>query len=181
MLLHFEGDHGSLLMFLCLFLFSELGRNTSVFTGGPGYRCAFAIRGVPISMLSIICQTFLFRTFTIFIFLNKFQKSPWFMSLALTLSMAAPYIISYSSGVQLHLFRRTFDQSQGLKKLLMMLFLLPTGILYFVCLDLLDIFVHLFRWIYFVLCCKSLQKIAETEDILAEQVPHSISCILKGG
>lgn len=98
------------------------------------------------------------------------SESLWFMTLALTLSMAAPYIISYSSGVQLHLFRQTFDRSEGFKKLLMMFFLLPTGILYFVCLDLLDIFVHLFRWIYYVLCCKSLQKIGETEQILSEQL-----------
>eukprot|EP01084_Bolivina_argentea_P157332 274182_1 len=94
----------------------------------------------------------------------------YFLTLALVISMASPYIISYSSGVQLYLFRQTFDNVEGFKKILMILFLLPTGIFYFVFLDLADILLHIIRWLFYVVCCRSLQKMGETEQILSEQL-----------
>eukprot|EP01083_Nonionella_stella_P170821 582191_1 len=94
----------------------------------------------------------------------------WFLTLTLVLSISSSYIISYSSGVQLYLFRHTFDSLKGFKKLLMTFFILPTGILYFVFLDLADIYLRLFRWMYFVLCCKSIQEMQQYEQILAAQL-----------
>ena len=86
------------------------------------------------------------------LYLSSKEPCLRFLTLSLVICMSSPYIISYSSGVQLFLFRQTFDNVySGLGKLLMFLFLLPSGILYFVFLDFADICMHLFRWFYFVL------------------------------
>ena len=68
----------------------------------------------------------------------------------LFLSIVAPYVLSYSSGIRLFLFRRTFDSVQGFYKLFLVLYIFPTGIFYWIFLDLLDLFFSFYRWILFV-------------------------------
>eukprot|EP01084_Bolivina_argentea_P100642 180636_1 len=123
----------------------------------------FQVAARALSLVDIITDSILLYT-------SSQVPELWYLTLTLVLSMAAPYIISYSSGIQLYLFRQTFDNVKGFNKILMMLFVLPTGIFYFIFLDLVDIYLRLFRWMYFVLCCKSLKEMGEYEQILAKQL-----------
>eukprot|EP01083_Nonionella_stella_P094458 265001_1 len=109
-------------------------------------------------------------TDALLLYTSSLNDDLWFFTLGLVISMSAPYIMSYSSGVQLYLFRQSFDESEGFGKIVLFSFLLPTGVLYFVILDLVDILLHLFRWCYFVVCCRSSQEMGQTEQKLSEQL-----------
>eukprot|EP01084_Bolivina_argentea_P313300 542543_1 len=85
--------------------------------------------------------------------------SLWFLSATLLFSMTSPYIISYSSGIQLHLLTGSFEKIWGSQLLLLLLFLLPSGILYYMFLDFMDILLHFLRWINFVWFCIPMDKI----------------------
>eukprot|EP01083_Nonionella_stella_P080037 219729_1 len=67
------------------------------------------------------------------------------LTLILSLSIVSPYVLSYSSGIKLFIYRKTFDNLVGFRKLFLILYLLPTGFLYFVLLDLIDILLSI--WI----------------------------------
>eukprot|EP01083_Nonionella_stella_P080038 219730_1 len=67
------------------------------------------------------------------------------LTLILSLSIVSPYVLSYSSGIKLFIYRKTFDNLVGFRNLLLILYLLPTGFLYFVLLDLIDILLSI--WI----------------------------------
>ena len=92
------------------------------------------------------------------------------ISIILFLSIVSPYIISYSSGVKLFLFRRTFEDLKGFLQIGIVLYLLPTGVLYFVFLDILDVFLNIYRWILFIVFQWSLLQIKKLEETLAQQV-----------
>ena len=96
------------------------------------------------------------------------------LTMALFLSILAPYIISYSSGIKLFLFRRTFDAFRGFEKWGMVLFVLPTGILYFVLLDLIDIGFQLYRLVGYVLLRKGADDLESAEETLAAQLGMSM-------
>lgn len=53
-----------------------------------------------------------------------------FVSIILFCSIISPYILSYSSGVKLFLFRRTFDDLTGFLRVLIVFYILPTGVLH---------------------------------------------------
>ena len=104
----------------------------------------------------------------ILLFTVASDPSFWFLTCTLVISISSPYIISYSSGVQMFLFRQTFDDMKSIKKILMMIFLLPTSILYFIFLHLTDAFSALYRLVQFLLCCENLQEISQTEQALSK-------------
>ena len=93
-----------------------------------------------------------------------------FVSITLFLSIISPYILSYSSGVKLFLFRQTFKNAKGFYKVLIILFILPPGVLYFLFLDILDSILSIYRWILFVIFNWSNLKIKKLEETLAKQV-----------
>merc|ERR1712228_353228 len=57
------------------------------------------------------------------------------LTITLFISIFSPYVLSYSSGIKLFIFRKTFDHLQGFKKIFLLLYLLPTGFLYFILID----------------------------------------------
>ena len=71
------------------------------------------------------------------------------------------------------LFRHTFDDLTGFYKIGLILFLLPTGVLYFVLIDLLDIVLSVYRWLLFVVFGWSELRIQILEDTLARQMHMS--------
>eukprot|EP01083_Nonionella_stella_P165091 548345_1 len=80
---------------------------------------------------------------------SRSEVIPFTMILFLTL--LAPYILSYSSGVQIFLYRKTFENVELLtfKSLLLGLYLFPTGIIYFILLDVVDALAELYKWFAF--------------------------------
>eukprot|EP01083_Nonionella_stella_P077456 211555_1 len=92
------------------------------------------------------------------------------LTMALFLSMICPYVLSYSSGVKLFIYRKTFDNLVGFKNIFLVLYLLPSGIFYFIILDLIDILLSLWIWISFNILCRSLQYIKELQNIIALQL-----------
>eukprot|EP01083_Nonionella_stella_P294070 999935_1 len=49
------------------------------------------------------------------------------LTLILSLSIVSPYVLSYSSGIKLFIYRKTFDNLVGFRNLFLILYLLPTG------------------------------------------------------
>ena len=72
-------------------------------------------------------------------------------TMILFLTLLAPYILSYSSGVQIFVHRKTFQNVRlfTFKSLLLGLYLFPTGIIYFILLDIIDALMELYKWIAF--------------------------------
>lgn len=95
-----------------------------------------------------------------------------YLTMILFLTLLAPYILSYSSGVQIFLYRRTFSDVQLLtfKSLLLGLYLFPTGIFYFILLDVVDALLELYKWIGFGLLnkIKNESQIIKIESSVAE-------------
>eukprot|EP01084_Bolivina_argentea_P296727 511082_1 len=92
------------------------------------------------------------------------------LTVGLFTSMVAPYILSYSSGVKLFLFRGTFNELQGFYRILLLFYLFPTGILYFVFLDILDFVLNIIRWILSIICQWNDVQIKQVEEVMARQV-----------
>eukprot|EP01083_Nonionella_stella_P067517 178632_1 len=78
------------------------------------------------------------------------------LTMFLFLTLVAPYILSYSSGVQIFLYRKTFETVKPFtfKSLLLILYLFPTGIIYFMLLDLVDALSQFYQWFAFGICNK---------------------------
>eukprot|EP01084_Bolivina_argentea_P269976 458950_1 len=78
--------------------------------------------------------------------------------------LLSPYILSYSAGVQIFIHRRTFQAVELLtfESLLLGLYLFPCGILYFIFLDIIDIFLELYKWFGYGLT----NKIKTVEDVV---------------
>eukprot|EP01084_Bolivina_argentea_P067291 122567_1 len=88
------------------------------------------------------------------------------------ISLISPYILSYSSGVQIFLYRKTFQDVKlfTFKSLLLFLFLFPTGILYFIFLDLIDALLEVYKWFAFGLTnkIKTKAELVQTEANAAQ-------------
>eukprot|EP01084_Bolivina_argentea_P080713 146175_1 len=84
-------------------------------------------------------------------------------TMILFITILSPYILSYSSGVQIFIYRKTFENVQLLtfKSLLLGLYLFPTGILYFILIDIIDALIELYKW--FAFGC--LNKIKSEQDL----------------
>eukprot|EP01084_Bolivina_argentea_P276963 472691_1 len=69
-------------------------------------------------------------------------------TMILFITLLAPYILSYSSGVHIFLYRKTFQDVQlfTFKSLLLGMYLFPTGILYFILLDVVDVLLEVYKW-----------------------------------
>eukprot|EP01084_Bolivina_argentea_P164598 286160_1 len=91
-------------------------------------------------------------------------------TIILSLSMISPYVLSYSSGIKLFIYRKTFDSLQGFKKIALAFYLLPFGFFYFIFLDLLDIVLSIWLWLLFNICQKSEQFLKESQQVICEQL-----------
>eukprot|EP01083_Nonionella_stella_P177652 625049_1 len=120
-----------------------------------------------LSVTDLVTDGILFYRATVY---GKDNHATLPLTIGLFTSMIAPYILSYSSGVKLFLFRGTFKELEGFYRILLLLFLFPTGVLYFVFLDILDIFLNLFRWIVTIVFRWKEIKVKQLEEVLALQV-----------
>ena len=92
--------------------------------------------------------------------------------------VTAPTRSTYSSGIKLFLFRRTFYDLSGFYALLIVLYLFPTGVLYFVFLDLLDVLLNIYRWILLIVFGWDLLQITKLEETLGMNVKKiTFACV----
>ena len=93
-------------------------------------------------------------------------------TMILFISLLSSYILSYSSGVQIFLYRKTFQNVQlfTFRSLLLGLYLFPTGIWYFILLDIVDALLELYKWFAFGLINKirTQQALIQIESSVAE-------------
>eukprot|EP01083_Nonionella_stella_P089131 248668_1 len=70
------------------------------------------------------------------------------VTLLLFISLISPYILSYSAGVELWLFHDTFSNLKlcTFTSFLLLFYLFPTGFVFFIILDVVDVFVELYKW-----------------------------------
>eukprot|EP01083_Nonionella_stella_P128720 390097_1 len=92
------------------------------------------------------------------------------LTLILSLSIISPYVLSYSSGIKLFIYRKTFDNLVGFRNLFLILYLLPTGFLYFVLLDLIDILLSIWIWVLHNVLCRQEQYLKELQEIIAKDL-----------
>eukprot|EP01083_Nonionella_stella_P267985 905610_1 len=90
----------------------------------------------------------------------------WLM-MALFLSMLAPYVLSYSSGIQIFNHRGTFENVKlwTFKSLLLAIYIFPSGVLYWIILDAVDALLEIYKWFAFGVCGKIK---TQTELVLLE-------------
>ncbi|ETO17896.1 hypothetical protein RFI_19409, partial [Reticulomyxa filosa] len=101
------------------------------------YRTVFAVVGRTIS-----------RGFSLFdlvtdCLLRFREDGDFWLAIILLLSVSAPFFVSYSSGVKLFMTRGTFENSEGFLVIFAVIYLLPTGIFYFVMLDFIEFLLSL--------------------------------------
>eukprot|EP01084_Bolivina_argentea_P074421 135013_1 len=86
--------------------------------------------------------------------------------------LLSPYILSYSAGVQIWLKRKTFENVQlfTFRSLLLGLYLFPTGILYFIILDVIDILLEVYKWFGYTIInkIKTPRELIEIESNVAD-------------
>eukprot|EP01083_Nonionella_stella_P089132 248670_1 len=70
------------------------------------------------------------------------------LTLLLFISLLSPYILSYSAGVELWLFHGTFSNLKlcTFSSFMLLFYLFPTGFVFFIILDVVDVFVELYKW-----------------------------------
>ena len=88
------------------------------------------------------------------------------LMILLFLSIMAPYILSYSSGIAMFLYRRTFNEMSPLsiKSLLLTLYIFPTGCLYFIAIDISDALLSVYKLLAYVLGAKSGEEVLKSES-----------------
>lgn len=91
------------------------------------------------------------------------------LSVALFVSILAPYVLAYSSGIKIFLSRKTFDSFVGLQKVLIVIYLLPLGVLYFLFVDCVDVVLACYSWALFS-GGKQKEYIEETKALIASQL-----------
>eukprot|EP01084_Bolivina_argentea_P172299 298477_1 len=81
-------------------------------------------------------------------------------TMILFVSLLSPYVLSYSSGIELFLYRGTFDNIElfTFKSLLLGFYLLPTGIIYFILIDAIDVLLAVYICFAYVIMCKRDKK-----------------------
>eukprot|EP01084_Bolivina_argentea_P226460 382544_1 len=88
------------------------------------------------------------------------------------ITLLSPYILSYSAGVQIFLYRKTFQNVElfTFHSLLLGLYLFPSGIIYFILLDIIDVLMEIYK--LFAYGCinkiKSQQELVQVESVVAE-------------
>merc|ERR1712228_449140 len=92
-----------------------------------------------------------------------------FLTVSLFVCMVAPYLLQYSCGIKLFTLQRTFDKLSGFASIFVVLYLMPTGVLYFVLLDIFDMIFSVYAVIASCLG-KSDQEIKNNESMLSEQL-----------
>ena len=127
--------------------------------------------------------------FTDIFLLSKSVENDDFLpiSIVLFLSIISPYILSYSSGVRLFLFRRSYgdnrlknknntnsnnnnnNNTNNMNGVTILLYLLPTGIIYFLLLDVVDIILTLLR-LFFLFKFKEMSEIRQIEYTVAKKI-----------
>eukprot|EP01084_Bolivina_argentea_P067294 122575_1 len=126
----------------------------------------WVIKFTKLSLVMIAAGSEMLNAATDGILLWKASASGAMMFTVVTfISILAPYILAYSSGVQIFLYRKTFENVQlfTFKSLLLGLYLFPTGVLYFVFLDIIDALLQLYIWFAFGVIGK-----IQTESDLAQ-------------
>eukprot|EP01083_Nonionella_stella_P251237 867033_1 len=94
------------------------------------------------------------------------------LTIILSLSIVSPDILSYSSasGIKLFIYRKTFDNLVGFRNVFLILYLLPSGFLYFVLLDLIDMLLSIWIWVLHNVLCRHEQYLKELEEIIANDL-----------
>eukprot|EP01084_Bolivina_argentea_P315221 546074_1 len=105
---------------------------------------------------------------------SSFQAECLFLTVTLILSIIAPYLLQYSCGIKLFTLRRTFERLAGFRWILVALFLLPTGVLYFVFLDIYDLFINVKLSIQLFCCCRNVEELKEVEVVLVNHLAFGI-------
>ncbi|ETO30039.1 hypothetical protein RFI_07084 [Reticulomyxa filosa] len=112
----------------------------------------------------------LFDLLTDFLLYQKFQKNGEFwLSTILFLSICAPFFVSYSSGVKLFMTNGKLQQTEGFLIILPILFLFPTGVLYFVLIDCIEILLSLVDAVA-ILQGERFQQLRLREELWAKQL-----------
>ena len=85
-------------------------------------------------------------------------------TILLFIALLSPYILSYSSGVQIFSYRQTFRNSKccTTKSFLLTLYLFPTGIIYFIVVDIVNILLTL----YFFFAFGCFPKIQSRDEVV---------------
>ena len=109
---------------------------------------------------------------------NK-NKETLFVCILLFISIVVPYILSYSSGVRLFLFRKTFSHLEGFLHVLIVFYLSPLGVFYFVFLDFLDVILTVYRWILLIVLRWSELRIKKLEETLGRLKKILLYCVLE--
>eukprot|EP01084_Bolivina_argentea_P191475 328902_1 len=92
-------------------------------------------------------------------------------TMILFIALLSPYILSYSSGIELFLYRQTFDNIElfSFKSLLLVFYLLPTGIIYFIVIDIVDTLLVLYKlFAYIIMCKRENEQLIDIESDTAE-------------
>eukprot|EP01084_Bolivina_argentea_P002010 3706_1 len=91
-------------------------------------------------------------------------------TMILFVTLLAPFILSYSSGIQLFLYRKTFSNINVLsfKGFLLLMYLFPSGIFYFILTDVADALLQIYKFLSFSIACKSNDDLIRMESSVAE-------------
>ena len=109
--------------------------------------------------------------FTDLALLQLFRKSELIYGFTvLMISIFAPYLISYSSGMKLFVIRGTFENRQGFTKLLLLLFASPIGVFYFIFIDFFDAISVYIDFFSIIFCCMNKSQIQQRQRIWAKQL-----------
>ena len=109
---------------------------------------------------------------------DKEKREILFVTITLFVTIICPYVLSYSSGIKLFLFRKSFYQLSGFYSLLIVFYLFPTGVLYFVFLDLLDVLLNVYRWILLIVFNWGTLEITKLEETLGMCVICDVGCVM---
>eukprot|EP01084_Bolivina_argentea_P191474 328900_1 len=100
------------------------------------------------------------------------NNSAIIFTMILFVTLLSPYILSYSSGVQIFLYRKTFENVElfTFKSLALCFYLFPSGILYFIALDIVDVLMEVYKWFAFgcINKIKTQQELVQFESNIAE-------------
>ncbi|ETO31620.1 hypothetical protein RFI_05499 [Reticulomyxa filosa] len=111
-----------------------------------------------------------FDLLTDFLLYQQVRKNGEFwLSIVLFLSICAPFLVSYSSGVKLFMTKGTLQHAEGFLVILPILYLFPTGILYFVLLDFLEIILAVVEMVAIVRG-EDMKQLKKRQDLWAKQL-----------
>ena len=118
------------------------------------------------ALLDSITDIILFESFRH----NGTEPRNIYICIILFVSIFAPYLVCYSSGVKFFMTHEALDDAKGIIKLLLGVFLTPVGVIYFIFLDFFDAFIvynDLFCHLFLQMTDKDL---IERQSIYAQQI-----------